>query len=167
MNLYECTDIEQEVERIAAENDGEVPEEKMQAMILANTTAITSVEKLCNYIAVLNGQTDVIDNEIKRLQRMKKSNDNRVESIKRYLAPWLSQKGGKLKVGTWNLGIKKGYAVQLADNFKDMVPADMVGRYLKIETVCEVKKREIAEDLKAGKEVPGAVIVISENLTIR
>lgn len=162
MNLYECSAIEQEIERLAEQNEGEVPEEKMHALILAQTTEVSSVERLCNYVAVLEGQAEMAANEMERLSKIKRVNQNRIESIKSYIKPWLLDKGGKFKVGTWTLSTRKSTSVQTADDFNTegyVVEKTVVTR--------SPDKRKIADDLKAGIQVAGAVLVLNESVQIK
>ena len=103
----------------------------------------------------------MIDDEIKRLQTMKQTQQNNVRSLKEYIQDAMEQVGinriqGKLiKIAIQN----NPPSVRLAEDFND-------DRYL-IELAPKIDKRAILDDLKQGKEIQGAKIVQGKSLRIR
>lgn len=160
MNLYECSEIERQFDTLAEKNEGIISPEDLQALILAQTTALESVEKLLNYVAVLEAQSNAASHEIERLEFVERACNTRIDSIKEYIKPWLVDKGGKFKVGTWTLSTRKSTAVQLADDFN-------VKEYMVTKVSIAPDKRRISDDLKAGTTIAGAVLVERQNVQIK
>jgi hypothetical protein len=69
--------------------------------------------------------------------------------------------GERYSAGRVELAWRKSEAVEITDEFK--VP----DQFIKIEQVSKIDKLAIKENIKAGEEVPGAVLVTRQNLTVK
>lgn len=159
MNIYEVAELEREIELAAAGNDGEIPEELLQALVEAQTKSVQKIEGLVKYIRHLEMGVEMCDEEIKRIRAMKDRAEKRIESIKRYMTPFVKH-NGKVEAGTFTLSVRKSTSVELADDFAHplfSVPT----------TVLKHDKNGIKEGLKSGMEIPGARIVERDNLQIK
>ena len=159
MNIYDVSIIENEIEFIAQNNDGEVPEEKFQELIEAQTKSVEQIDRLCQYIKFLEMGIDNCKAEEKRISEMRKKADNKIESIKKYLLPFFEKKG-KLSAGTFTLSTRKSESVELADDFFNPVYSQLVQTYIH-------NKADIKQAIKNGIEVPGAQIIENQNLQIK
>lgn len=158
MKLYELTSSYQQVLEIAEQLDAETLKDTLDAI---EDAIETKVENTAFVIKSLEGNINLIDDEIKRLQAMKQTQQNNVRSLKEYIQDAMEQVGinriqGKLiKIAIQN----NPPSVRLAEDFND-------DRYL-IELAPKIDKRAILDDLKQGKEIQGAKIVQGKSLRIR
>ena len=159
MNIYDCDLIIREIEAKAYNEDGEVNDEDMQAIVEAKTSSIEQLGKLIGYIKYLEGFSEMAKKEIQRVQERKKTADNRISSIKKFLLPYVQEKGS-ITVGTNKLGTRKSKGVVLADGFNHP-------EYCKKVVTFKPDKKKIKEDIENGIEVKGAVLEERTNLSIR
>lgn len=158
MKLYELTSSYQQVLEIAEQLDEETLTDTLDAI---EDAIETKVENTAFVIKSLEGNINLIDDEIKRLQTMKQTQQNNVRSLKEYIQDAMEQVGinriqGKLiKIAIQN----NPPSVRLVEDFND-------DRYL-IELAPKIDKRAILDDLKQGKEIQGAKIVQGKSLRIR
>lgn len=102
---------------------------------------------------------DLIDNEIKRLQGMKKVNNNLVDRLKDNLL--MAVKAfGTFTVGTQKFGTRKSSQVVVED--VNSLPKE----YKTIKVTEAADKMAIKKALQAGEEIEGCFIQENENLKI-
>ena len=77
---------------------------------------LTKIEKLVNFISVLEGQNATIKNEIDRMSDLKKGNEKKIENIKNYLLTLIDDK--PLNIGTHRLSKRHSQAVEIIDETK-------------------------------------------------
>jgi hypothetical protein len=159
MNIYDVREIEEEVEQIAKENEGEIPPEKMEALVKARMGTLEQIEKLVKYIKFCEYMADNADAEVERIKEMKRIVQNRAKSIAQYLTPYVREKK-KITVGTFALSIRKSDAVILADDFNNK-------DYMTEKITYTADKGKIKEALKSGQSVSGAILEIRDNLQIK
>ena len=117
ITLYGCQDLINEIEALAAQNDGEISEEQLQALVVAQTTSMEKVGKLAGFIKFCERWIDLCKMEEARIARQRKIMENRLESIETYLVPFVKQyresNGHPLNVGTFTLSTRKSSAVEI------------------------------------------------------
>lgn len=100
----------------------------------------------------LNGDTSVIDAEIKRLQARKSAITNKQKQLREYLIYNMQESGiSKVECPLFTASLRKGVEKVIIDN-EMLIPDE----YAQIEVVTKVNKTEIKKQLKAGAEIPGA-----------
>ena len=155
--------IEQEALDIISQlEDGEVTEELEQALAISKEELQT---KAVNYGFVIR-QADydikMIDDEIKRLQALKKTQQNKAEVLKERIQSAMNLYGiEKVEVPTLKLGFRKSTSVEIVNTTQ--LPKEFMIE--KITTSPD--KKAIGDALKAGREVPGAILKDNQNLQIR
>jgi hypothetical protein len=159
LNIYECEDLKRHIEAKAELNEGELTDEDMQAIVQAQTSSMEQLTKLIHYVKFLEGFELVAKAEVERIQARRKTAANRIEGIKRYLLPYVEQRGG-VTVGTHRLSTRRSHAVLLADGFNNPQYGDTV-------TLFKPDKKAIKESIQNGIEVKGAVLEERTNLQIR
>jgi len=159
MHLYDVTQLEKELDLIAENNEGEVPEEKYKELVEASTAADVSLEKMIKYIKHLEHFIEASDNEMKRLKENKDRAKARIESIKRYMTPFVLIKDG-YTVGTFKLSTRRSTQVHLKDDFN-------IPEYITIKEVIQPDKMKIKDDLTNGVVIEGATLVEKDNLQIK
>ena len=158
MKLYELTSSYQQVLEIAEQLDAETLTDTLNSI---EDAIETKVENTAFVIKSLEANAKIIDEEIKRLQAMKGTQQNNIKSLKLYIQDAMEQVGinriqGKLiKIAIQN----NPPSVRLAEDFND-------DRYL-IELAPKIDKRAILDDLKQGKEIQGAEILQDRSVRIR
>ncbi|MCS4487220.1 siphovirus Gp157 family protein [Staphylococcus americanisciuri] len=122
-------------------------------------------EKVDNIIGLkrsVDGDVDVIDNEIKRLQKMKKQKVNLSDRLKGYLEVMLEQRGlRKYKTPKNHIYKRKNKPSVVVTN------ETLIDKAYYIPQPPKLNKKQIEEDIKAGADVEGAELRASESLVIK
>lgn len=159
MRLYELANDFLEVENL------EGVDEQTQNEIL-NAIKIEIENKgdgIIKFIRNEEASLKVIDEEIKRLQALKKSKNNKIKNMKNYLKHCMNLMGMKKIEG--NLGrisIRKNPAsLEVLDG--TIIPQE----YMIKEVIINLDKARVKEMLKNGETVPGCALVQGESLIIK
>lgn len=159
MSIYDVAEIEKQIEQIAIDNDGEIPEEKLQQLVEAQTKSMASLEKMCRFIRHLEMFEETADSEIKRIKQLKESAAVRLASVKKFMTPYVKERGN-FDAGTFRLSVRKSEKVIVPEDFNN--PS-----YCKEVTTIKPDKVLIKKDLKAGIDIEGAHLVTFDNLQIK
>lgn len=128
------------------------------------------IEKLINYIKVLENQNNFCADEVKRINEVKKINERKLENIKNFLIYLIGDK--PLNIGTFRLSTRKSEIVEILDELS--VPAE----FLEKKETFMISKTKIKEFLnkdlineETGEitkiEVPWARIKNNKSLIIK
>lgn len=117
------------------------------------------IENSCKLIQAFEQRADVVGEEIKRLQALKKSLEGRGASIRNWLTYCLN--GENTETELYRLQFRKSEAVEIVD--ESAIPP----QYLREKVTVTPAKDEIKADLKAGATVPGATLKKNISLTIK
>ena len=167
LTLYECGDIFRLMTQYADPETGEITEEGISAIVAAQTTSLTHLTKLAKYIAFLTRFQEDCKMEENRIKSRRQIAENRVESIKKYLTPYVKAEmerlGHPLTVGTHTLSTRKSEAVEVSDLFTN----DSQNRELWCteKTTYTPDKAKIKEALKSGEQISGASL--KENVSLQ
>jgi len=116
------------------------------------------IKSFKNSEAMLNG----IDEEIKRLQALKKSVSNQINSRKEYIVRNMEMMGiTKIETELGNLSLRKSKSVNIYD--ESLIDK----KFIEIETKEKISKTEIKKAIEAGENVQGANIVEKNSLNIK
>jgi hypothetical protein len=159
LSIYDCSELIKLVEAQAEQSEGELSESDWQLLVDAQTKSMEKLGKLVNYMALLDRFCDTADTEIDRIRSRKQMAKNRLESIKKYLIPYVQEKG-RVTVGTHQLSIRKSEGVVLAEGFDNP-------QYCNTVTTISPDKQKIKESIKAGIEVFGAILETRQNLVVK
>lgn len=159
LSLYECAEIEAQIEDIAARNDGELNEEELQQLVAAQMTAIEKVENMCKWIRKGEGFIEMCKSEIDRVNKLVKRMDSRINSTKKYMADYVKEKG-KMTAGTFELSVRKSESVVVDEMFDDPY-------FTEVKTTKTPNKKLIKEALKNGDIIEGCGIQEKYNLQIK
>ena len=160
-NLYNTLALENQIEKLAADNDGELSEEMLQTLVEAETQSLVQVENLVKYIRKLELGIEMCKTEEERIKTMRGKADKRIEGIKKYLTPYVS-KHGKIELGTFTLMTRKSESVEITDESR--IPLAFMHE---IPVQLKPDKVMIKKELKSGKAVPGAELKENDNLQIK
>lgn len=154
--LYDELSIENEIEALG----GEVDEERMQSLVLAQTNSLQSLERMLKYVTHLDYFQENAKQEVARIKDKADRAKRIVDSIKKYITPYVESKG-KLDIGTFTLSTRKSKSVVVDDLFA--VPSQY-----KKQTITEAAdKIKIKEDLSSNIYIPGAHLEESTHVQIK
>lgn len=158
MNLY---NIKQEYLQIAQElTDGELtPELESQLAI----TQENLQEKAINYGYVIKNfesEVDIIDEEIKRLNALKKSRVNAVDRLKQNISDAMQLFGIlEVKAPTFKMNFRKSESVEIFEGLDQ--------KYITEKVSYQPDKIAIKKAIQEGETVNGAAIITNFNLQIK
>jgi hypothetical protein len=122
-------------------------------------------EKAINYgyvVKSLEGDVSAIDEEIKRLQALKKAKNNAIERMKESVSNAMQLYGmEKLTSPTLSLSLRKSESVEV--DFTEALPNDF--KITKVTVTPD--KIAIKQALKQGENITGATLKINYNLQIK
>lgn len=163
LSLYK---IEEEYALIAhalLEAGGETTPELEEALAL-NQEQLQN--KAVNYgfvIMQLEGDVDVIDAQIKRLQALKVSRTKTADKLRAAIEQAMQHYTiEKIESPVMKMSLRKSEAVEIEN--ETMIPVD---KYMKEKITIAPDKALIKEALKAGEIVPGARLQTNYNLQIK
>lgn len=163
LTIYECATIIEQCDKLALENDGEIPEGMLEALVLAQTTSIEKLGKMCGFMKWIEHNIDACKKEEERIAKMRKVAQNRLKSIKKYLMPYVADQGKPITVGTFKLSIRKSQSVVVSDDFA----GEANRQWCKKEIKYTPDKVNMKMFLKTGAEIPGAELVTNQNLQLK
>ena len=117
------------------------------------------VENICLYIKDLKAEAVALDNEKKALEARKTVAEKKSDSLSRYLQAMLD--GEKFKTARCAVSYRKTQAVNIVD--ESLLPKE----YLRFKTTSAPDKTAIKDAIKAGKDVPGAMLEERQSMTIK
>lgn len=153
MNLYEidaaildCVDTE----------TGEIFDiEKVEELEM---TRDAKVENICLWIKNLKAEAEALKAEKDVFAQRQKAVENKAESLKRYISNYLE--GTAFKSAKVQVSFRKSESVEIEEG------AIIPDEYLRFKEP-EVKKAELKQALKLGKQIDGVRIVENNNIQIK
>ena len=116
------------------------------------------LENVACWIKDLKAEAEALKNEKQALEKRQKVAENKMESLKKYLAYALD--GKAFKSTRASVTFRKSQSVEIADIYK------LDENYLRYKEP-EADKTAIKEAIKAGKTVAGATLVENTSVTIK
>ena len=158
MRLYELTSSYEQLLEMAEQLDEETLRDTLESI---NEAIEDKVENTAYVIKSLEANVKVIDEEVKRLQAMKSTQQRNIKSLKEYIQESMEKVGlGKIEGSLIKVSIQNNPpSVRLDDDFK-------IGKYL-VSVEPKFDKKAILSDLKQGLDVPGAEMVQGKSIRIR
>ena len=168
MKLYEITKEMRVLDELFLscidEETGEVKDDgvidilEQELKIQLQTKGAGIIKSFKNSEAMLNG----VDEEIKRLQALKKTISNQINSRKEYIVRNMEIMGiTKIETELGNLSLRKSKSVNIYD--ESLIDK----KFIEIETKEKISKTEIKKAIEAGENVQGANIVEKNSLNIK
>lgn len=155
MTLYEID--EALLNCIDTETGEIIDEEKLTALNMEREKKISNVA--C-WIKDLKAEAEALKVEKQNLAKRQQTCENKVESLKRWLA--IALNGAKYKDSKCSVGYRKSTSVNFGINFDfNTLPED-----LKKVTV-EPKKNEIKQAIKDGLQIDGVTLEESNNIIVQ
>lgn len=159
MNIYDVTDMENHIERIAAANGGEIPDDMIAELVKLQMKSIQTITGLCKYIKSIDMFVDACHSEEDRIAALRVRAMKRKESIYKYLTPYVAREE-RIDAGTFKLSVRKSESVEINED------ASCAG--YTITEITEVPDKKLIKiALKQGAIIPGARLVEHDNLQIK
>ncbi|OHR53279.1 MULTISPECIES: siphovirus Gp157 family protein [unclassified Staphylococcus] len=122
----------------------------------------TKVDNIIGLKRSAEGDVEIIDKEIKRLQTLKKQKLNLADKLKGYLQDMLEVQELDNYRTSKNYVFKKRNAPSKSVTDEKLIPDEYW-----LSQAPKLNAKQLTDDLKAGKEVPGAELKVTESLVIR
>ena len=158
MTIYDCERVIAQIEERASE-DGEIGDEDLKSLVLAQTTSLAKLGKMCGYMKFLEHGISGCETEIARISAMKSNAMKRLESIKKFLVPYVKSKG-KVTVDLFQLSTRRSESVRLINGFDH---EDWCNK----KTTLVPDKAKIKAALRNGHKIGGAELVHKDNLQLK
>ena len=141
---------------------GEITEEQETALSISKEQLQNKGVCYGFIVKELEGNIDLIDLEIKRLNALKKPLVNSIDMLKNKLSQAMQMfEVTELKTPLLKINFRKSESVEVTDI--DLLDADFV----KTTITKAADKIAIKEAIKSGENVQGAVLVTNQNLQIK
>ena len=161
-NIYNITTEFLQLEAQLIENGGELTPELEQSLIINKDELQHKSIQYGYVIKSLSDNVDAIDAEIKRLQGIKKVNENAIDRLKDTLSSAMQLFGiPELKTPTLKINFRK--SEQVVVNDVNALPSD----YKTIKVTEQPDKIKIKQAIKDGEDVVGCELVTVQNLQIK
>lgn len=142
------------------ENGGEVTPELQEALEINQQQLQEKAANYCVVIRNLESESEIIANEIKRLQELKKVRENAANRLKETISKAMElYEVEKIETPLTKLSFRKSESVEITD--LELIPHE----YQKVKV--EADKTAIKAAIKSGANVPGAKLMTNKNLQIR
>ena len=142
---------------------GEIIDNSNEIKQLFDELNMTLEDKLDNtqrYLLTLQGEQDILDKEIKRLQTKKSALKNKEDRLKKLILSALEVSGkSKFKTSLYSFSIRNTKSVEIINI--DDVPRN----FLRVKY--EADKKKIGDELKAGASFDFAKIVENKSLGVK
>ncbi|EKS26050.1 hypothetical protein HMPREF9310_01281 [Staphylococcus simulans ACS-120-V-Sch1] len=122
----------------------------------------TKVDNIIGLKRSAEGDVEIIDKEIKRLQTLKKQKLNLADKLKGYLQDMLEVQELDNYRTSKNYVFKKRNAPSKSVTDERLIPDEYW-----LSQAPKLNAKQLTDDLKAGKEVPGAELKVTESLVIK
>ncbi|KXA47490.1 siphovirus superfamily [Staphylococcus sp. HMSC059E03] len=122
----------------------------------------TKVDNIIGLKRSAEGDVEIINKEIKRLQTLKKQKLNLADKLKGYLQEMLEVQELDNYRTSKNYVFKKRNAPSKSVTDEKLIPKEYW-----LSQAPKLNAKQLTDDLKAGKEVPGAELKVTESLVIR
>lgn len=162
LSLY---NIQQEYISLAEsiiDNDGLLSEE-MEAALQINKDQLESKSQCYGFIVrQLEGECDMIDNEIKRLEAMKKSRGKTVDRLKESVSKAMQlYEIDKIETPTIKISFRKSESIEIEE--ESLIDE----KYMTVKTTKTPDKKAIKEAIKAGEIVLGVTLKENQNIQFK
>ena len=160
-SLFEIGNEYLEIYHLLEENGGEITPEIQTSLHINKENLHIKTQNYISLIKEIDGRTNTIDAEIKRLQALKKHNVSFVDRLKENISTAMKTlEIEEIRTDLNKISFRKSKSVQIED--VELLPNDCVIIEKKPISKTELKKR-----IENGEIISGAIIVENKNLQIK
>jgi len=160
-SLYDITIDQKILINEIEEMEGELTPEMEERLVI---TKAEIQQKTIAYLEVISSKesfNSLIDNEIKRLQGMKKTNNNVIDRLKDNLLVAVKT-FGNYTIGTQKFGTRKSSSIQVDPDKVNSLPKE----YKTIKVTEAPDKKALKDAINRGEEIEGVRLLENLNLKI-
>ena len=160
ISLYKINENMLSLLSVIEANEGELTDEVLEQLEINNEELQTKSE---SYLAVIKNREALntqIDDEVKRLQAMKKANNNLVLRLKNSLLNAVNI-FGEFETGLIKFGIRKSTTVEV-----NGIVNDLPKEFKTVKVTEQPNKAEIKKSLQRGEQIEGCALITNYNLKI-
>lgn len=152
----EYADILQDIE----ENEGELTPELEEALTIHAQELSAKRLAYVEFVGNLQSQNQRIDEEMKRLQQLRRRNAQVLEFLQKGLVEAVNE-FGTIRTGTHTIGMRQSDECVIED--ADKIP----DRFKTVKLDIQVDKLAVKRAIKSGEDVPGAYLQRNQHPVIR
>jgi hypothetical protein len=152
----EYSNMLQEIEQ----NEGELTPELEDALAINAQELSEKSLAYVEFMGNLNAQNNRIEEEIKRLQSLKRKNTQVLDFLQKGLVQAVNE-FGTIRTGTYTIGVRQSEECVIEDS--DKVPE----KFKTVKMEVQVDKLAVKKAIKSGENVPGAHIQGNQHPIIR
>ena len=141
-------------------NEGELTDEVISQLEITNDELQTKSESYLSVIKNRESLNTQIDEEVKRLQAMKKANNNLVLRLKNSLLNAVNI-FGEFEVGLIKFGLRKSTTVEVTG-----IVNELPKEFKTVKVTEQPNKSEIKKSLQKGEQIEGCALITNYNLKI-
>ena len=151
----ELSQLEEFMNEESFSEQGEETQEQIAAKLQSLTVMMThKTDAVCGYNQSLDDFQDAIASRIKELQDLKKRVEKKQSRFHDYILSALDRLGTSKITGTlYTISARKPLKAVEIEN-ENLLPS----RYIKLKETVDIDKKQIAEDLKNGMIIEGALL---------
>jgi hypothetical protein len=162
MNIYKIQHEYQQLVNELIENGGEITPEIELALQINKDNFHSKSENYAYITKQFDGEMDIIDNEIKRLQQARKSREKTIQRLKDTIElAMLTFDVNKIETPLIKISFRKSESVEVSD------VNDLPNEFKVIKLTETADKLKIKDALKSGVFISGCSIKSNRNLQIR
>ena len=161
-SLFEISEIMDQITNHLIDTGGELTEEVEELLIITQEELKSKSSDYAYMIHSLEYDNTIVDQEIKRLNQIKKTRQNVIQRLKMTLSAALIRfEVDEIKTPTLKINFRRSQTLEI-------LSIDSIDKKYHTEVIThDVNKKQIKEDLKNGKEVDGARLLTHQNLQIK
>lgn len=162
LGFFQCQELIHEIQKIAADNDGVIPDEQIEALVAAQTQAVAKLHNLCNFLKLLEAKEEICKERIAEIKETAGRAKSVRERVSGYLAQWVEAQGKTYHCDEYELKTRKSTQTFVPEGFDDAMFCN-----IEMKRVVTVDKKRVKEALEAGETVPGCELIHKLNLSIQ
>ena len=144
------------------ENEGEITDELSEALTITQDQLQNKAVNYCMVIKQIDSDIEQIENEVKRLNAMKKVQQNVIDRLKSTLTTAMNIfEVEEIKTPLIKINFRNSESVEITNE------AQLNEKFLVTKTVTTPDKKAIKDAIKNGEFVEGATISYNKNLQIK
>jgi len=162
LSFFQCQELTHEISILAEQNNGELTDDQVNALIEAQTQSPAKLHSLCNFLKLMESNIKICKERKKEINEVQQHAEQIIDRMEARLAIFIENQGKSYHAGEYELTTRKSTSVDLIEGFDNAM-------FCKVETVRVVTpdKKEIKKALESGEEVPGATLNHKLNLNIK
>ena len=161
-SLFEISEIMDQITNHLIDTGGELTEEVEELLIITQDELKSKSSDYAYMIRSLEYDNTIVDQEIKRLNQIKKTRQNVIQRLKMTLSAALIRfEVDEIKTPTIKINFRRSQTL-------DIFNTEEIDKKYRTEVITlDVDRKQIKEDLKDGKKVEGARLLTHQNLQIK